>query len=130
MPVRLSGPPRRRGGPRFDRDRLRARARHLLRELDLARAELSLSLVDDAAIAELNGRYRARGGATDVLAFSLVEGEHATFRGRMLGDVVISIDTAARQAEAAGHTLDEELQRDGRRRKRQSATNDDRRRRR
>lgn len=111
MAVRLSGPPRRHGRARYDRDRLRGGARRLLRELGCARAELSLKLVDDAEIRELNQTYRARQGATDVLAFPLLEGPHAEFRGGLLGDVVISIETAERQAKTGRRSLDAELQR-------------------
>src|SRR5262245_11713895 len=104
MTVRLSG---RRAG--VDRRRLRQRAVRMLRELGCARAELSIALVDDAAIAELNERYRGRSGATDVLSFSLLEGAHAERRGALLGDVVVSLDTAAVQARRARRTLDDEV---------------------
>lgn len=106
MSVRLSG---RRGLPRVDRRRLRRRAQAILRALDRADAELSLTLVDDAAIADLNARYRGRPGATDVLSFSLLEGPHAERRGALLGDVVISLETAERQARRARRSLDEEV---------------------
>ena len=104
MTVRLHG----RGGS-LDRRRLRSRAVRMLRELGCPRAELSIALVDDAAIAELNERYRGRSGATDVLSFSLLEGAHADHRGAMLGDVVVSVDTAAAQARRARRTLDDEV---------------------
>jgi rRNA maturation RNase YbeY len=107
MSVRASGPPR--GGPELDRALLGRRARRLLGALDRPGAELSLALVDDAAMAELNQRYRGRRGPTDVLSFSLLEGPHRRHRGALLGDVVISVDTAARQARRARRTLDDEL---------------------
>jgi len=106
MSVCLSG---RRGLPRVDRRRLRRRAGAILRSIDRADAELSVTLVDDAAIAELNGRYRGRPRPTDVLSFSLLEGPHAERRGALLGDVVISLETAARQASRAGRSLDDEV---------------------
>jgi probable rRNA maturation factor len=104
MTVRLSG---RRGS--FDRRRLRSRAVRLLRELGCPRAELSIALVDDATIASLNAQYRGIDRATDVLSFSLVEGKHAERRGALLGDVVVSLDTAAVQARRARRTLDDEV---------------------
>jgi probable rRNA maturation factor len=104
MTVRLSG---RRGG--LDRRRLRSRAVRLLREVGWPRAELSIALVDDATIAQLNERYRGKAGATDVLSFSLVEGAHAERRGALLGDVVVSLDTAAVQARRARRSLDDEV---------------------
>ncbi len=111
MSVRLSGPPARAGLPRIDRALLRRRARRILAALERGDAELSISLVDDAAIAALNGRHRGRARATDVLAFSLLEGAHAERRGALLGDVVIGLETAARQARARRRTLDDEVAR-------------------
>jgi len=106
MTVRLHG---RRGLPRVDRRRLRARAGQLLRELACARAELSIALVDDATIASLNAAYRGVARPTDVLSFSLVEGAHAERRGALLGDVVVSLETAAFQARRARRSLDDEV---------------------
>jgi probable rRNA maturation factor len=108
MSVRLSGPPRRPGGAGLDRALLVRRARALLRALGHGRSELSLSLVDDAAIAALNARDRGKAGPTDVLSYSLLEGPHSEQRGALLGDVVISIDTAARQAREGRRSLDDE----------------------
>lgn len=73
-------------------------------------AELSVTLTDDAAIADLAGRYGRPRRPTDVLAFALAEGEGAEYRGAALGDVVISLDTAARQATARRTALDRELE--------------------
>jgi rRNA maturation RNase YbeY len=109
--VRLRVPAARAGLPRIDRGLLRRRARRILAALDRDPAELSISLVDDAEIAALNRRYRGRSRPTDVLAFSLLEGAHADRRGALLGDVVIGIETAARQARARRRTLDDEVAR-------------------
>jgi probable rRNA maturation factor len=72
-------------------------------------AELSVSLVGDAEIAALAGRFGRPPRPTDVLAFALREGPGAEHRGACLGDVIISIDTARRQARARGVPLAEEL---------------------
>jgi probable rRNA maturation factor len=109
--VRIAVPAARAGLPRIDRALLRRRARRILAALDRRRAELSIQLLDDAAIAELNRRYRGRPRPTDVLAFSLLEGAHADRRGDLLGDVVIGIETAARQARARRRRLDDEVAR-------------------
>ncbi len=106
MTVRLTG---RRGLPRLDRRRLRGRAQRVLRALDLGASELSLSLLDDEAMARLNERYRGKRGPTDVLSFSLMEGAYNELRGGMLGDVIVSLDTAARQAKRGRRSLDEEV---------------------
>ncbi|MDH3519151.1 MAG: rRNA maturation RNase YbeY [Myxococcales bacterium] len=106
MTVRLRG---RRGLPRIDRARIRARARRVLCALDQSGSELSIFLVDDASIAALNATYRGIEGATDVLSFSLVEGVHADRRGELLGDVIVSLETAARQARRARRSLEDQV---------------------
>jgi probable rRNA maturation factor len=111
MIVRLAGPPRRRGLPPIDKKLLRRRARCLLEALGCDGAELSVCLLEDGAIAALNAAHRGKRRATDVLSFSLLEGAHAEFRGHLLGDVVIGVETAARQARARGRELDEEVAR-------------------
>jgi probable rRNA maturation factor len=61
---------------------------------------LSLALVDEERITALNRRLLHREGPTDVIAFEADEGE---------GEVIVSVDTAARQAEEWGHSLIDEL---------------------
>jgi len=109
MSVRVAGPPRGTRGLR--RDRLARFARDLLGALGEARSELSIALVDDATGAALNERWRRRRGPTDVLSFPLREGRHARQRGALLGDVVIALGVARRQAEARGHDLEAECRR-------------------
>jgi probable rRNA maturation factor len=88
-------------------------AKKLLVAVDEAGASLSLTLVGDDAIRELNRDHRGKDKATDVLSFPLFEEGDAPQAGveRMLGDVVISIDTARRQAAEYDATLQRELQR-------------------
>ena len=107
--MRLGGPARRTRG--LSRRRLSAYAQRLLDALGQAEAELSLTLVDDVTGAELNQRFRGRVGATDVLSFALGEGAYAQHRGALLGDVVIALGVAERQAEARGTTLEAECRR-------------------
>jgi probable rRNA maturation factor len=111
MTVRLSAPPDSASLPRADLTLLRARARRILRALGHSRSELSIALVDDGEMKRLNGAWRGRPRATDVLSFSLVEGEQSDYRGQMLGDVVIGIETAARQARERHRSLDDVVSR-------------------
>ncbi len=84
-------------------------ARHLLEAAGEIEAELSLSLVDDETIRRLNREYRGIDAPTDVLSFSLREGEPVG-QDHALGDIVISVDTARRQAREYGHTVAEEIE--------------------
>lgn len=70
-------------------------------------AELSLLIVDDADIAELNERYLKRIGPTNVIAFPMTEGDFSDISPDLLGDVVISMDTVCREAENAGLSVPE-----------------------
>jgi rRNA maturation RNase YbeY len=89
---------------------LRRLARASLRHLDEDGSELSLALVDDDEMQRLNRDYRGKDRTTDVLAFALREGEATGLQEPgMLGDVVISVPTAVRQAAERGHDLDREL---------------------
>ena len=65
--------------------------------------ELSVSIVSDRTIRRINRDYLARDCATNVISFSLLEGDWGEINNSTaLGDVVISADTAAREAEAGG----------------------------
>jgi probable rRNA maturation factor len=77
---------------------VRADARQILGALGESRAELTVSLVHDAEIHRLNRDYRDTDRPTDVLAFAMREGARVAGDSAVLGDVVISLDTAARQA--------------------------------
>lgn len=111
MSVVLTGPPEHLDAAHLDIALFEARARRILDALDDADSELSLAIVDDTEIRDLNARFRDKDRATDVLSFSLLEGDHADFRGGLLGDVVISLETARRQARARHRALDDEMAR-------------------
>jgi rRNA maturation RNase YbeY len=86
---------------------MKRRLGRLLRELDLAGAELSVSLVDDEEMRALNHRYRRRNRPTNVLSFPLGEGLPGPGGAppgapRPLGDVVVSTETLIREAETPG----------------------------
>jgi rRNA maturation RNase YbeY len=87
--------------------RLARDGRRLLAALRLADAELSLVLVSDREMHRLNYAWRGKDRPTDVLAFAQAEGPGGAPVG-LLGDVVISVDTARRQAAELGHSLADE----------------------
>ena len=76
-------------------------------------AEVDVSLVDDAMIHQINKEHRNIDSPTDVLSFPL--GENGVYDQNpqtgvyMLGDIVISVDTATRQADLYGHGLEREI---------------------
>ncbi len=118
----------------FDQMRLERSARAILADVGETSAELGILFVGDQRMRGLNRRYRGKDRTTDVLAFAMRDvhaGERQGARGKgprmkrkillspaahlmpdmpdMLGDVVISIPTARRQAKEARRSLDEEL---------------------
>ena len=109
MSVRLSAPALPERPRTLDLSRLRTRAARVLQAMGHARSELSIALVSDEEIAELNSSWRGRRGSTDVLSFSLFEGAHSEHRRAMLGDIVIGLPTAQRQARSSHRSLDEEV---------------------
>lgn len=95
------------GGPYagVDRRTMKRRAEKMLAWLEKEDAELSVAFVDDAIIHELNRDYRDKDKPTDVLAFAMSEGELGHLAGLVLGDVIISVPTARRQAKAAKKSI-------------------------
>jgi probable rRNA maturation factor len=81
-----------------------------LRYLNCADKEVSLSFVDDKTIQQLNQKYLGKDKPTNVLSFPLQEGEFTCINPQILGDVVISIDTAQKDATAGGLSLEEEIE--------------------
>jgi len=75
--------------------------------LDCPDGELSLLVVDDSQIAKLNKKYLNRHGPTNVIAFPMRQGEFANLTPQLLGDVVISVETAAREAKKSGISMQE-----------------------
>lgn len=91
---------------------LAALARRALACEGASPGELVIAIADDATVRDLNRRFRSEDAATDVLSFGREERERFITpprARRQLGEVVISYPTAARQAKAAGHPVDDEL---------------------
>lgn len=93
----------------MDEARLNRVARKLLNVLECDDAEVSVLLTNDSEIQQLNRDYRSKDASTDVLSFSLQEGEGSEYAAETLGDIVISVETAARQADEREENLHEAI---------------------
>ncbi|NPB05206.1 MAG: rRNA maturation RNase YbeY [Aquificae bacterium] len=128
MPVYLSFLPEGASFKGVNEEEVRRFAERVLRELGLEEAELSLVLTDEGAIRELNRRWKQKDRPTDVLTFYqdcpdrdfpedfdaeefLKELRKSCAGCRVLGDVVVSVDAAKRQAEEVGWSFEDELKR-------------------
>lgn len=78
-------------------------------DLGLQTQEVSITFASDRFVRRLNKKYRGVDTPTDVLAFAMKEGEWPEIQPHLLGDVVISVDTAKKQALDLGHSLNREL---------------------
>jgi probable rRNA maturation factor len=87
-------------------EKIGTKARKILNALASSESELSIVLVDDEQMSSLNWKYRRRQGPTNVLAFAMREGEFGDIDPQLLGDVIISLPTAQREAKEAGLSLD------------------------
>ena len=75
--------------------------------MDKAEAELSLVITDDKQIAEINFQYLNRSGPTNVIAFPMGDPEFPEVQPELLGDVIISLQTAEKEAVEAQYTIAE-----------------------
>ena len=94
-------------GTKYPTTELRKIAERLLRSLKQSRAELSIALVGDREMRPLNTKYRKKRKTTDVLSF-FVEDQPMS-GAKILGDVVISVEQARRQATEHGKSLKSEM---------------------
>lgn len=89
----------------FDVEVVHSAVRATLKAHDAEACEVSVLLTDDNDIRNLNRDYRKIDEPTDVLAFAMREGEDNSVNPNLLGDLVISLETAARQAATANEGL-------------------------
>lgn len=94
---------------KIDRRKIRSTTIKLLKYLDCADKEISLSFVNDETIQQLNNQYLKKDKPTNVLSFSLQEGEFNNINPQVLGDIVISIDTVKRDAAKSGISFEQEI---------------------
>jgi probable rRNA maturation factor len=88
---------------------IRRLARAILRELNHLDKEIGIVFVDDREIRDLNEKYLKRDRPTNVISFPMAQGEFSEINPHLLGDVVISMETAMREARELALSLEEEL---------------------
>ena len=92
-----------------DRRKIGAAARRVLKALGGEGYELTVVLVDDREITRLNRQYFRRNRPTNVISFPQQDDSPVSLRSRILGDVVISAETAQRDAGEAGEKVQDEI---------------------
>ncbi|MCI9128766.1 MAG: rRNA maturation RNase YbeY [Eggerthellaceae bacterium] len=100
------------GEDRVDDERVLELAAFAALKLDVPEpSEVSVCFIDDDAMADLNEGFRGKVGPTDVLSFECdnLDDEFPHGEAFQLGDVIIAVDVAARQAEELGHSLADEV---------------------
>jgi probable rRNA maturation factor len=94
---------------RINRRRIRSSMIKLLRHLSYTDKEVSIMFVNDDKISRLNKFYLNKDKPTNVLSFSLQEGEYSQINPHLLGDIVISVNTALKDAVKGGFSLEQEI---------------------
>jgi metalloprotein, YbeY/UPF0054 family len=95
---------------KIDKRNIRGTVLKILKILDCADKEISLSFVDDENIKQLNKQYLGRDKATNVISFSLQEGEYSDINPQIMGDIIVSVETAQRDAIKGNLTVTQELE--------------------
>lgn len=94
---------------------LKVGVRNILDQLKLSHGFLEITLADDRMVKRMNRHYRGKTGTTDVLSFPQITvnekkiGDRRIFDGVFLGDILISLDQAERQAKVQGLSLKKEV---------------------
>ena len=94
---------------KIDKRRIRSQVNALLKLLDCTNMEISITFVDNASIRQINKQYLGKDRPTNVISFPLQEGEFCDINPQMLGDIVISVDTAERDSASGNLSFDEEI---------------------
>ena len=89
--------------------KIQKKAQYSLSALDCPEGELSILIVDDSQITTLNQKYLKRQGPTNVIAFPMKAENFPGITPQLMGDVVISVETAEREGQIAGISLEDRL---------------------
>jgi probable rRNA maturation factor len=93
----------------LDLPRIRRVIKKILNYVDRKGYEISLLFVDNEEIKDMNKRYLNRDYPTNVLSFSLTNGQYGNINPYMLGDIVISVEKALEDAGEADIELNDEI---------------------
>lgn len=94
---------------KIERRKIRSAVTRIFKILGCTDQHISILFTDDEQIREINRRYLGKDKATNVISFSMREGEYGHINPQILGDVVISVETARRDAIREKLTLEEEI---------------------
>ncbi len=94
--------------PEIDEQFIKHIIEQFLKKLDLDNVEISISFVDNETIQQLNKEWRGKDKPTDVLSFPVDENP-PEYPYKILGDIIISIPYAKRQAENLDETFEDEI---------------------
>jgi probable rRNA maturation factor len=94
---------------KLDRRRIRSDLLKAIKHLHCQDREISLSLVDDKNIKEINREYLGRDKPTNVISFGMQEGEWQDIQPAVLGDIVISVETAYRDSLVSNIVVADEI---------------------
>ena len=94
---------------RIQRHKIRSTVSNILKILDCTDKEISIVFTDDKNIKEINKQYLGRNKTTNVISFSLREGEYGDINRQVMGDIVISVETAQKDARKGNFTLEQEI---------------------
>jgi len=94
---------------KIDKRIIRSTVLRIMRILNCADKEISLSFVDDEKIKKLNKEYLGKDKPTNVISFSLREGEYSDINPQIMGDIIISVETAQRDALWGNLTVSQEI---------------------
>jgi probable rRNA maturation factor len=95
---------------KINKRKIRGTVLKILKILDCVDKEISLSFVDDENIKQLNKQYLGRDKATNVISFSLQEGEYSDINPQIMGDIIVSVETAQRDAIKGNLTVTQEFE--------------------
>lgn len=94
---------------KIDRRNIRNTVSIIFNVLNFSDKEISISFTDDETIKQLNKQYLGRNNPTNVLSFSMREGDFGNINPKIMGDIIISLETAHRDAVKGNLSMEQEI---------------------